>query len=305
MAATDKAKDGTRGAVLQMQDYSIHDGDGVRTIIFLAGCGLRCQWCANPESWTQHRKLAYHAHKCRGCHSCRTVCPEGLDPAAGDFDATRCTFCGDCVAACPEKALQLACEQMDADAIMEQIRRDEIFFRHSGGGVTFSGGEPFVQHQFLRRLMAGCERLGVSVWVETCGFFKWEACQDLMAGIDHIFFDIKHMDSEIHRRFTGQGNETILDNAKRIHASGVPMTIRIPLIAEVNLEESNLNATACFMRDHLPGSRIELLPYHELGKAKYSAFRMADSFHSFTTPTEAQTAVAYSIFDRYQIERYQ
>ncbi|WP_119308865.1 glycyl-radical enzyme activating protein [Cohaesibacter haloalkalitolerans] len=305
MAATDKAKDGTMGTVLQMQDYSIHDGDGVRTTIFLAGCGLRCQWCANPESWTQHRKLAYHAHKCRGCQSCRTVCPEGLDPAAGDFDATRCTFCGDCVAACPEKALQLACEQMDADAIMEQIRRDEIFFRHSGGGVTFSGGEPFVQHQFLRSLMAGCERLGVSVWVETCGFFKWEACQDLMAGIDHIFFDIKHMDSESHRRFTGQGNETILDNAKRIHASGVPMTIRIPLIAEVNLEENNLEATARFMRDHLPGSRIELLPYHELGKAKYSAFRMADSFHSFTTPTEAQTAVAYSIFDRYQIERYQ
>ncbi len=288
-----------------MQDYSIHDGDGVRTTIFLAGCGLRCQWCANPESWTQHRKLAYHAHKCRGCHSCRTVCPEGLDPAAGDFDATRCTFCGDCVAACPEKALQLACEQMDADAIMEQIRRDEIFFRHSGGGVTFSGGEPFVQHQFLRHLMAGCERLGVSVWVETCGFFKWEACQDLMAGIDYIFFDIKHMDSEIHRRFTGQGNETILDNAKRIHAAGVSMTVRVPLIAEVNLEENNLEATARFMRDHLPDCSIELLPYHELGKAKYSAFRMKDSFHAFTTPTGAQTASAYSIFDRYGIKRYQ
>ncbi len=288
-----------------MQDYSIHDGDGVRTTIFLAGCGLRCQWCANPESWTQHRKLAYHAHKCRGCHSCRTVCPEGLDPAAGDFDATRCTFCGDCVAACPEKALQLACEQMDADAIMEQIRRDEIFFRHSGGGVTFSGGEPFVQHQFLRHLMAGCERLGVSVWVETCGFFKWEACQDLMAGIDYIFFDIKHMDSEIHRRFTGQGNETILDNAKRIHAAGVSMTVRVPLIAEVNLEENNLEATARFMRDHLPDSSIELLPYHELGKAKYNAFRMTDSFHAFTTPTDAQIAAAYSIFDRYGIKRYQ
>nr|WP_321454864.1 glycyl-radical enzyme activating protein [uncultured Cohaesibacter sp.] len=301
MAATDKANDRTTGTVLQMQDYSIHDGDGVRTTIFLAGCGLRCQWCANPESWTQHKKLAYHAHKCKGCRTCLSICPEGLDPAAGDFDPALCTFCGECVTACPEKALQLACEEMDADTIMDQIRRDEIFFRHSGGGVTFSGGEPFVQHQFLRRLMDGCEKLGVSVWVESCGFFKWDHCQDLMAGIDHIFFDIKHMDSETHRQFTGQGNEVILQNAKRIHAAGVPMTVRIPLIVEVNLADSNLEATAGFMREHLPGSGIELLPYHELGKAKYSAFRMTERFRSFSTPTGAQVEAAYRIFKNHGI----
>ena len=212
-----------------------------------------------------------------------------------------CTFCGECVTACPEKALQLACEEMEADTIMDQIRRDEIFFRHSGGGVTFSGGEPFVQHQFLRRLMDGCEKLGVSVWVESCGFFKWDHCQDLMAGIDHIFFDIKHMDSETHRQFTGQGNEVILQNAKRIHAAGVPMTVRIPLIVEVNLADSNLQATAEFMREQLPGCGIELLPYHELGKAKYSAFRMTGRFHSFTTPTEAQVEAAYRIFKNHGI----
>ncbi|WP_319567396.1 glycyl-radical enzyme activating protein [Cohaesibacter marisflavi] len=305
MAAIDRGELGKSGVILQMQDYSIHDGEGVRTTVFLAGCGLRCQWCANPESWTQHKKLAYHAHKCQGCHTCRTVCPEGLDPASEGFDLARCTFCGDCVDACPEKALQLACEAMDADAVLDQIRRDEIFFRHSGGGVTFSGGEPFVQHQFLRCLMAGCEKLGVSVWVESCGFFKWDQCSDLMAGIDHIFFDIKHMDSETHRKFTGLGNETILENAKRICAAGVPMTVRIPLITEVNLDGRNLTATARFMQEHLPGSLIELLPYHELGKAKYSAFRMQDDFHAFTTPTAAQIEAAYSIFEHHSIGRYQ
>lgn len=171
--------------------------------------------------------------------------------------------------------------------------------------MTFSGGEPFVQHQFLRRLMAGCERLGISVWVESCGFFKWDQCSDLMAGIDHVFFDIKHMDSQTHQQFTGQGNETILENAKRIFAAGVPITIRIPLIAEVNLDEKSLTQTAQFMQKHLSGSLIELLPYHELGKAKYSAFRMQNAFHAFTTPSEAQLEAAYSIFERHGIGRYQ
>ena len=301
MEPTDAAK----GVILQMQDYSIHDGDGVRTTIFLAGCGLRCQWCANPESWTQQKKLAFHAHKCAECHRCARACPEGLDPAGADFDPSRCTFCGDCVAACPEQALQLACTESDIETVAAKIRRDEIFFRHSGGGVTVSGGEPFVQHRFLRRLIGECEKLGVSVWVETCGFFNWEPCADLIPRLDHVFLDVKHMDEDTHRRFTGQGNRTILENARRIHASGVPMTIRIPLIVEVNLDEENLRATAAFMREHLPGSAIELLPYHELGKAKYTAFRMSENFHAFSTPTAEQVDRAYEIFSRHQIARHQ
>lgn len=296
--------DGAKGVILQMQDYSIHDGDGVRTTIFLAGCGLRCQWCANPESWTQQKKLAFHAHKCAACHRCAQACPEGLDPAAGDFDPSRCTFCGECVAACPEQALQLACLESDVEAVAAKLRRDEVFFRHSGGGVTFSGGEPFVQPAFLGQVIEACERLGVSVWVETCGFFSWDACKHLMPKIDHVFFDIKHMDAETHRRFTGQGNAEVLENACRIHALDIPMTVRIPLIVEVNLDEDNLRATAAFMRDRLPGAAIELLPYHELGKAKYLAFRMAEDFHSFTTPSAGQVDWAYGIFAEYQIARH-
>lgn len=286
-----------------MQDYSIHDGDGVRTTIFLAGCGLRCQWCANPESWTTRTKLAFHAHKCAACHRCADACPQGLDPAGGAFDPSRCVACGACVAACPQNALQLACRDTLVNAVVEKIRRDEIFFRHSGGGVTFSGGEPFTQPQFIGRLIDAFERLGVSVWVETCGFFDWERCRDLIPRIDHVFFDLKHMDDATHRRFTGQSNATILQNARRIHELGVPMTVRMPLIVEVNLDEDNLRATAEFMRAHLHGSAIELLPYHELGKAKYSAFRMTEAFHAFTTPTPAQLEWAYGIFGQHQIAR--
>jgi pyruvate formate lyase activating enzyme len=297
-------EEASTGVVIQMQDYSIHDGDGVRTTIFLAGCGLRCQWCANPESWTKKARLAFYAHKCLQCHRCEPVCPQNLKPSSNEFDLSDCSLCGACVSACPEKALEIACSGTDVESVMQKICRDELFFRYTGGGVTFSGGEPFLQHQFLRHLMAGCEQLGVSVWVETCGFFNWKQCQDLMSGIEHVFFDIKHMDEQVHEQVTGQSNRTILDNARKMHELGVPMTIRVPLITEVNLDDDNLRATAEFIREYLSGSTIELLPYHELGKAKYMAFRMDDVFHSFTTPTPEQVAKAYSIFTDYQIQRY-
>lgn len=297
------AADAKTGVVLQMQDYSIHDGDGVRTTIFLAGCGLRCQWCANPESWTQQTKLAHHAHKCTQCHRCADACPEGLDPAAADFDPSQCSGCGSCAAACPQLALQLACLKTGIASVAAKIRRDEIFFRHSGGGVTVSGGEPFLQHDFLREIVDVCERQGVSVWVETCGFFNWDLCKDLVPRLEHVFFDIKHMDDATHHSYTGQSNRTILENACRIRQMNVPMTIRIPLIVEVNLDETNLRVTAEFMRDHLPGCGVELLPYHTLGKAKYTAFHMEDDFHGFSTPSAEQVAWAYGIFAEYEIAR--
>lgn len=286
-----------------MQDYSIHDGDGVRTTIFLAGCGLRCRWCANPESWTQSPKLAFHAHRCVRCRRCARACPRGLDPAGAAFDAASCTFCGACAAACPQRALQIAGEARPLQSVVDKIRRDEIFFRHSGGGVTVSGGEPFRQPRFLERILDACAALGVSVWVETCGFFPWARCAQLIPKIDHVFLDLKHMDAATHRRFTGQDNRAILVNARRIHRLGVPMTIRVPLIAEVNLGEDNLRATAAFMRAHLPGSGIELLPYHDLGKAKYQAFRMTEHFHAFTPPSPEQMARAYGIFAEQGIRR--
>jgi pyruvate formate lyase activating enzyme len=298
-------KKSTQGVLLQMQDYSIHDGDGVRTTVFLAGCGLRCQWCANPESWTTNSKLAFYQHKCSACGRCKQLCPQGLNPAGKNFLQADCTACGACVSTCLENALQIACSQEESQTVMNKIKRDELFFRYSGGGVTFSGGEPFMQHQFLRQLLNECEQLGISVWVETCGFFSWQQCKDLMPKIEHVFFDIKHMDDDIHLRFTGQSNKGILQNAKNIYAMQVPLTIRIPLIAEVNLDEENLRATAEFISSQLRGSSVELLPYHELGKAKYSAFRMEKEFHSFTSPSAQQLQSAYAIFSQYQIERYQ
>lgn len=290
------------GVVIQMQDYSIHDGDGVRTTIFLAGCKLRCQWCANPESWTQERKLVFYRHKCIDCMKCALVCPINLIPSKMERPNDVCTACGKCVEVCPKKALDTACTEKNADDLLKKIERDALFFRYTGGGVTFSGGEPFLQHKFLRTLLDRFEELGVDSWVETCGYFNFEAVQDLLPKFSHIFMDIKHMNSQKHKEFTGCGNELILENAKKIYAIGVPMTIRIPSIVEVNLDDENLEQTAQFIHNYLPTADVELLPYHELGKAKYISLGIEDKFNQFTTPTEEQLNHAYEIFKNHGIE---
>lgn len=290
------------GIVIQMQDYSIHDGDGVRTTIFLAGCKLRCQWCANPESWTTKSKLVFYRHKCIGCMKCATACPANLIPCKMERPNDTCTACGKCVEVCTQKALDIACTEKSADTLVKKIERDALFFRYSGGGVTFSGGEPFLQHKFMSVLLGRFEELGIDSWVETCGHFDFEAVQDLIPKFSHVFLDIKHMDCENHKKFTGCGNELILENAKKIYATGVPMTIRIPAIVEVNLDDDNIEKTAQFIRKYLPTANIELLPYHELGKAKYISLGIQDEFFPFTTPTSAQINHAYDILKSNGIE---
>lgn len=294
-----------KGVVLQMQDYSIHDGDGVRTTIFLAGCGLRCQWCANPETWTKQPKLAFYEHKCKGCLSCMAACPKGLDPRSVDQQNEVCDQCGLCVRACPSKALASACHEVTVDEVYQKIQQDELFFRYTDGGVTFSGGEPFLQHQFIRDVMDRAEPLGVSFWAETCGFFSWSQVKDLIPRFEHIFFDLKVMDPDAHKRYTGVDNAQILRNVCNIYALGVPLTIRIPFIPQVNGHEENIRQTALFMSEHLQGCNVELLPYHELGKAKYTAFKMLDSFQTFTVPTQDELARAYTIFAEYGVAAVQ
>ncbi|WP_352399253.1 glycyl-radical enzyme activating protein [Anaerotignum sp.] len=291
-----------QGVIIQMQDYSIHDGDGVRTTLFLAGCNLRCQWCANPESWTKKQKLIFYRHKCIGCMKCTLACPQKLVPCEMNRPNEHCLVCGACVNVCTKKALDLACMKKSVDDVMKKIERDALFFRYTGGGVTFSGGEPFLQHEFMAALLIKLEELGVESWVETCGYFDFEVVKEILPKFGHVFLDIKHMNKEKHKQFTGCDNKIILENAKKIYALGIPITIRIPAIVEVNLDDANLNNTADFMQKHLPNANIELLPYHELGKAKYISLGIKDKFVSFTTPSQEQMNHAYKIFRNHGIE---
>lgn len=291
-----------KGVVLQMQDYSINDGDGVRTTIFLPGCPLRCKWCSNPETWTIEKKLIYYKHKCKNCGKCKQKCPYGFDPTTMKRQNEKCSNCTICEEVCINKSLKNVCEVKDVREIVDLIKRDEIFFRHTGGGVTFSGGEPFEQHEFLRTLVNKLGKNGIDMWVETCGYFDFDKVKDIIQELSHVFLDLKHMDSKKHKELTSVKNELILKNAAKISQMGVPITVRIPSIQGINLTEENVTNTAKFMKEKMKNATIELLPYHELGKEKYISLGIEDKFNNFIKPTDEEITKAYDIFNNYGIK---
>ena len=255
------AKRSDEGIILQLQKFSVNDGEGIRTVIFLPGCPLRCKWCANPEAWD-------------------------LNACIGGATAS----------------LTSLCEKTSVDKVMGQVERDAVFFRHSGGGVTFSGGEPTVQEGFLRNLVDEFYNRGISMWMETCGYFNFDEVKDILAKMEHVFYDIKCMDSGLHKKFTEVCNTLILENAVKLYVLGVPVTVRIPAIKNVNFKEENLTATAIFMQENLPGAKIEFLPYHNLAKEKYEKLNLTERFHEFTAPCRQETAAAKALFKKYGIE---
>lgn len=203
------------------------------------------------------------------------MCPKGVALPAlegGFIDRSRCTGCGKCVLTCIHGARKMMGAEYTAREAVEKLKRDMVFYRASGGGVTFSGGEPTAQPAFLHDLASRCRVLGIDMAIETCGLFDWERVRETILMMNLVFFDIKHMDSAIHRRHTGAGNEDILKNAKRVSALGVPLVVRVPVIPEVNDSPGNIRSTALFVRENLSSCLgIELLPYHALGLYKYRA----------------------------------
>ncbi|MDR3349413.1 MAG: glycyl-radical enzyme activating protein [Acidaminococcales bacterium] len=284
-----------KGHVLQLQSFSPHDGEGVRTVVFLLGCPLRCLWCANPETWTFAPKLVCYKDKCSGCRACQSACPQGLFPGAGG-GRENCRACGLCAAICPNGALRVLGQTMGVAEIVKKARREEVFFRYSGGGVTFSGGEPLFQRPFLRSAARELSRAGIDLWLETSGFFPWAGAADIFPFFRHVFFDLKCMDREKHLAFTGRDNRLILKNAVRLFRLGMPLTIRVPCVPGLNFTEENLLATACFMKECLPGAEAELLPYHDLGKEKYRALGKGREFHQYAVPDAAAIEDARRLF---------
>jgi len=287
-----------RGMVLQLQNFSVHDGNGVRTVIFLPGCPLRCKWCANPETWTPHSKIAVNQKKCVSCGCCHAACPKGINPSLpGNLDSA-CDFCGRCVEACGQNALEILCSPKTVHNVVQVIKRQEIFYRYSDGGVTFSGGEPTVQIGFMRAIAERLDTLGIDMCIETCGHFVWECVQDVFAKFSHVFFDIKCMDNALHKQLTGIGNELILKNSICVHRTGVPMTVRIPCVKNVNLTEENLAATAEFMHKYLPNANVELLPYHCLYQEKYIRLGLGEHLNIYPVPEDGDMRMAAEIFQR-------
>lgn len=276
-----------KGYVMQLQPFSVNDGDGIRTTIFLAGCALRCKWCSNPEGFRQQELVGWYQRKCIGCSACAAVCPQGIGVDL-HAERERCLACGKCVAACPTGARSQLVRLMEADEVLRQLRRDKIFYSFSGGGVTFSGGECTGQPEMLDYLSSELYDMGYSLAMETCGNFDFPKVRSSLERMDLIFMDIKHMDAAKHRYFTGISNERILENVKQLNEVPAQVVIRIPTIVGVNSDEGNIRATAAFVHKALPKARMELLLYHKFGTIKYEALALPYEHEDFQRPTKEQ-----------------
>jgi pyruvate formate lyase activating enzyme len=266
------------GLSFNLQKFSTEDGPGIRTTVFLKGCPLGCVWCHNPEGRSAAPELMWFDVRCIGAYDCIAACPEDalrLTPDGMIIDRARCTVCGDCAQACPSAALEVIGILWTPDELVEALLRDEVFYETSGGGVTFSGGEPMRQVDFLYEVMSLCKDAGLHVALDTCGAFPWERYERVLNWVDLVLFDLKIMDPEKHELATGIPNKRILDNAKRFAGRGIPMWIRTPIIPGYTDDLENIAAIGAFIREYLPTvERWDLLAYTNLGRPKYHRLDM-------------------------------
>jgi pyruvate formate lyase activating enzyme len=262
-----------RTVITNIQGYSIHDGPGIRTVVFFKGCSLNCAWCANPECISPEAQVGFIENLCAGCRTCLDVCPAGAVVFDGErhrVDYSRCTGCGLCADNCLYHALVKYGQEMTVEEVFDTVRRDRMFYE-SGGGVTVSGGEPLLQAPFVRVLFELCRDDGIGTCAETSGCAGLSALREVLPVTDHLLFDLKLISPEEHLRRTGRSNDLILRNARFAAEQGADILFRMPLIPTVNDGPENIEATAEFIKSILPAPRIQLMPYHRLGDSKYKA----------------------------------
>jgi pyruvate formate lyase activating enzyme len=289
--------------IFDIKRYAINDGPGIRIVIFTKGCNLHCAWCHNPESISASREKMYAPNKCIGCSTCVAACPEKALTLTSEgivTDVSRCKTCGKCAEVCPTMAIEMSGHTMKVDEIMDEIEKERVFFDQSGGGVTFSGGEPVLHNEFLIRLLDECGRRNIHRAVDTAGMINAEILLEVAKHTDLFLFDLKMMDSEKHRRWIGVPNGKILGNLKKLSATGATIFIRIPLIGGVNDDAENMEATAKFVAS-LSGEKkpVSLLPYHKIAQTKYQKLGRPDDFQLLQEPTKEAREEALAIFERY------
>jgi pyruvate formate lyase activating enzyme len=294
--------DGLSGLVFDIQKFAVHDGGGIRTLVFLKGCPLHCRWCSNPESLGVKPEIIFVANNCISCGECLKVCGQGAirNGESGceglTIDREKCTLCGRCAKYCYAGAINIIGRYLSLPELMAIIERDRKFYEQSNGGVTFSGGEPTAQPEFLTAALKELRDRGIHTAIETSSFIPWDTYASILRHVDLVLTDIKHMDDAEHRRLTGVSNQLILENLRAVSRLGIPVKIRLPLIPGSNDDETNLARTADFVGGLESVQSLDILPYHRLGEGKWRQLGAEYALTGLAAHTETEVKEAARVF---------
>lgn len=282
-----------KGLIFDIKRYAIHDGPGIRTTVFFKGCPLCCQWCHNPEGQVLEREIVWYETRCpEECYTCLSSCArEAIQKREGvvRIDEAKCDLCGECQEECAYEAIEIIGKEVSLQDVMKEVDKDRIFYEDSGGGVTFSGGEPLMQPEFLEALVEGCLKKNIPVTVDTCGYASSDIIDKIGEKVPLFLYDLKIIDEERHKMYTGTSNKIILKNLRALTMKGKDIVVRIPLIEGINDDEENIRQTAEFLLSLKGVKNIHLLPFHKGGLEKYRRLRRKPPSSAFQPTSPEKT----------------